>query len=239
MRQLFTRKMKLWLAGFLAVLSVSMANAQTTSVEHLLGDYKGTLSIALGGDPIVSVDTVSIAASKQENSVKFSLEDFTLTMGELVIPVGDIVLDSIPVKNLDGVDSLDTKTIDLTVDLMGQILPATVTFKGAVIQDSVFVDLNVATSMMGAPIVVPVTFKGEKIEGGGVANEDFLTAPTVWAVDGHLYINVEKSGYVRVYTLTGQLVNQTAVSPGQKTIALPKGFYIVSLNDTVQKVLIK
>lgn len=237
MKVLFTRKAKMWTIA-LATFFASVTTNAATSVDRILGDYKGVLSIYLSETPITSVDTIAIGSSLQENSVKFSLKDFTLDMGGIVIPVGDIVLDSVAVKSLSGADSLVTKTINMSVNALGAVLPATVTLSGAVVQDSVFVNLVVATSMSGASITVPVYFKGEKIKST-VANEVLNVVPDFWVVGGNLFINAEEAGVLRVYSITGQLVRQRALGVGQTTIALPKGIYVVSLNKKVQKVLVK
>jgi len=66
-------------------------------------------------------------------------------------------------------------------------------------------------------------------------NEAIL-ADIVWAASGTLFVKAANPGTLSVYSITGQLVNQTAVS-GSYSLALPKGLFIVQLNGKAYKVI--
>ena len=56
----------------------------------------------------------------------------------------------------------------------------------------------------------------------------------IWAEAGNLIVRVDKPTVVRIYSIEGMLVQQVNVGEGTRTISLPAGFYIVSLNNETQ-----
>jgi hypothetical protein len=56
---------------------------------------------------------------------------------------------------------------------------------------------------------------------------------------GNLYINSDKPGHVTIYTLQGSNYLQKNIASGLTSISLPKGLYIVKINDKARKVMIK
>jgi hypothetical protein len=74
-------------------------------------------------------------------------------------------------------------------------------------------------------------------ESGDANGNPVITGDAVWGAAGAIYVNAATPSVVSVYNITGQLVKQEAVS-GSKTLALPKGIYIVKLNGKATKVLL-
>jgi len=63
-----------------------------------------------------------------------------------------------------------------------------------------------------------------------------VSAASVWASGTTLYVSSPVSADLRVYSLTGQLVEQRRLADGVSAVALPRGMYIVKLGDRAQKV---
>jgi hypothetical protein len=66
-----------------------------------------------------------------------------------------------------------------------------------------------------------------------------LSAPTVYAAAGHLHIRVPAPATVHIYNVMGALVKTQKVPAGQTTIPLPNGLYLVKVDNTTSKQMIK
>ena len=75
----------------------------------------------------------------------------------------------------------------------------------------------------------------EEGEGGQTGNAA-ISADKVWAAGGTLFVEAANAGTLSIYSVTGQLYNQAAVS-GSYSLALPKGLFIVQLNGKAYKVV--
>ena len=53
----------------------------------------------------------------------------------------------------------------------------------------------------------------------------------IWANAGNVYIRIDEPATIRIYSVEGILLQQINMGEGTHTIALPSGFYIVSLNN--------
>jgi hypothetical protein len=63
---------------------------------------------------------------------------------------------------------------------------------------------------------------------------------SVWSAGGQVYVTAATATSAKVYGATGALVKQIALSAGETTgIAVPTGFYIVTLNNKAYKVIVK
>jgi hypothetical protein len=61
---------------------------------------------------------------------------------------------------------------------------------------------------------------------------------TLYTQPGKLYVSSDKPGNLVIYTLQGSTCFQKNIAAGQTSISLPKGFYIVKINDKARKVVI-
>lgn len=86
-----------------------------------------------------------------------------------------------------------------------------------------------------------ISIKSVKTESGtgedGTTGNEGVTEDKVWSANGTLYVNAANPATLSVYTVTGQLYKQAAVS-GSYTATLPKGLYIVQLNGKAYKVVL-
>lgn len=60
----------------------------------------------------------------------------------------------------------------------------------------------------------------------------------IYAYSGKLYIDSSKPGELSIYTLNGNKYIQRNVDAGLTSVSLPKGFYIVKVNDITRKVVV-
>ncbi|MDR1161394.1 MAG: T9SS type A sorting domain-containing protein, partial [Tannerellaceae bacterium] len=74
-----------------------------------------------------------------------------------------------------------------------------------------------------------------KSTGIAAINEEL----TLYTQPGELYVNSDKPGSLTIYTLQGSVWLQKNIAAGQTSISLPKGLYIVKINNIARKVLIK
>ncbi|MDO4703128.1 hypothetical protein [Tannerella sp.] len=73
-----------------------------------------------------------------------------------------------------------------------------------------------------------------------VSNISVEQADEVWSSNGVLYVRTGSPKDVYVYSLTGQLLHKLASSPGERTLSVSRGVYIVKLGtDTVRKVVVR
>lgn len=75
---------------------------------------------------------------------------------------------------------------------------------------------------------------------------DFVTSNAtiknnkIWTNAGQLYIQAEQTGLATVHTVSGELLKSIVLVAGEiSATTLPRGFYIVNINDKTQKVVIK
>jgi len=139
----------------------------TTLADYVAATYNGDLNITLPGseNPIVE-EGKDIVLSKSGDKVKMSLANFTFDN----IPVGDIVVDNIPVtRGENGVINVVETTVSLNLpvspDPINVTVSGTVATKAAKATEQVkteqVLDLTISVAdVFPAPIVV--TFSGAK-----------------------------------------------------------------------------
>ncbi|MDR1114622.1 MAG: T9SS type A sorting domain-containing protein [Tannerella sp.] len=95
----------------------------------------------------------------------------------------------------------------------------------------VYTALNIYVAYKSAP---------ESNEGGGDGSNGNLgvQSDAVWASGGTLYVKAATPGTLSVYSVTGQIQETKTVSGSSALSNLPKGYYIVKLNNKAYKVTI-
>lgn len=81
------------------------------------------------------------------------------------------------------------------------------------------------------------------VAADGVAKEIAVKkdSPQVKALAGGISVDIpgEAQQHVQIYALTGQVVKQFEAAPGQTTVELPSGYYIVRIGSFTVKVAVK
>jgi hypothetical protein len=95
----------------------------------------------------------------------------------------------------------------------------------------VYTALNIYVAYKSAP---------ESNGGGGDGSNGNLAVQSdaVWASGGTLYVKAAVPGILSVYSVTGQIQETKTVSGSSSLSNLPKGYYIVKLNNKAYKVTI-
>jgi hypothetical protein len=76
------------------------------------------------------------------------------------------------------------------------------------------------------------------VERWGVGNET-IVPPTIWSHGNTLHIRTPQPATLKIYTLTGALFRQQTLPAGETAIPLPPGTYLVQIEKTVKKILIR
>jgi len=72
-----------------------------------------------------------------------------------------------------------------------------------------------------------------------ITNNEITMGGRVWSYANTLYINSDKAGHANIYTMTGTLLKQLNVSTGITSTQLERGIYVVEINGSRYKVIIK
>jgi hypothetical protein len=99
--------------------------------------------------------------------------------------------------------------------------------KGAGLWEVTLIKLN-------AKITVKISYVPEPESATGNGN---VTEDKVWGAGGTLYIQSAGEGQLSVYSITGQLVKSAVIS-GDYSATLPKGLYIIKLNNKAYKAIL-
>jgi hypothetical protein len=88
-------------------------------------------------------------------------------------------------------------------------------------------------------VVEPWTIDILNEPASGPVGNEIAAGGCVWTYGNTLYIESPTACRAGVYTLSGALARQLNVSPGQTRVQLERGLYIVELNGTHYKVIVK
>ncbi len=65
------------------------------------------------------------------------------------------------------------------------------------------------------------------------------TLCNLWSAANTLYVELSETAQVKIYNIAGQCVAETHTSAGTTNFSLPNGMYIVQVNNTTTKVIVK
>ena len=206
--------------------------------------YDGKLDINMMGTDIAKGQAASVQLKDMgEGNYTFVLPDFSVTIAEQVLPLGDIVVENVTRTddNSDGVFEIAGSVEDLS--LMEGGIHAKVEIAGTETADGAMT-LNITVDWYTAypddmtqtmPIVVK--FVGQKKDDGSSVKNAFVMDATVYGANGAVVVNGYE-GTVEVYDFAGRLVKSAQVA-GNAEVALNKGLYIVRAGAKAVKVVVK
>ncbi len=206
--------------------------------------YDGKLDINMMGSDIAKGQAASVQLKDMgEGNYTFVLPDFSVTIAEQVLPLGDIVVENVTRTddNSDGVFEIAGSVEDLS--LMEGGIHAKVEIAGTETADGAMT-LNITVDWYTAypddmtqtmPIVVK--FVGQKKDDGSSVKNAFVMDATVYGANGAVVVNGYE-GTVEVYDFAGRLVKSAQVA-GNAEVALNKGLYIVRAGAKAVKVVVK
>lgn len=201
-------------------------------------EYFGEVTIILDPtDPTKVPDQKVYLRSEGGTSATFGLYNFKL-VPDMPFPMGDIVVPINVTTNSDK--SLTyTGTVDdlyLTLEEPNEIC-ASATINGTETEAGALnVTIGVTWHAEGADIPFDVTFTGSKSGSGDV---NLVSASKAKAFGTNGAINIANcNGTVKAYTLNGSLAMTQKVN-GNATINMPAGIYLVVMDGTACRVVVK
>lgn len=227
---------KIYSILFMLVALVATVNA---------AKYEGKLDITmLGAEIAKGQDAVVDMTEASAGNYTFVLPDFSVTMGETVLPLGDIVVENVTRTDDDGDGifniagmvedlSLAEGNIHAKVEIAG-----TETLAGAM---NLIINVGWYTGYdegdLTTVIPIDVTFIGQKKDDEGSVGNAFVENANVYGANGVVVVNGFE-GVIEVFDFTGRLIKSAQVA-GNAEVALVKGLYIVRTGAKAVKVVVK
>lgn len=227
---------KIYSILFMLVALVATVNA---------AKYEGKLDITmLGAEIAKGQDAVVDMTEASAGNYTFVLPDFSVTMGETVLPLGDIVVENVTRTDDDGDGifniagmvedlSLAEGNIHAKVEIAG-----TETLAGAM---NLIINVGWYTGYdegdLTTVIPIDVTFIGQKKDDEGSVGNAFVENANVYGANGVVVVNGFE-GVIEVFDFTGRLVKSAQVA-GNAEVLLAKGLYIVRTGAKAAKVVVK
>lgn len=233
---------KIYSILFMLVALVATVNAAS---------YKGTLDITMMGSEIAKGQATVVDMNETEDgNYTFVLPDFSVTIGETVLPLGDIVVENVTRidENGDGTFEIAGMVEDLALPNDPSIadeekIHAKVEIAGTETSEGAM-DLNIVVGWytdypndLTQTMPIDVKFVGQKKEDIGAVVDTVSFDGLVYGANGVVVVNGYE-GTVVVYDFAGRLVKSAQVA-GNAEIALTKGLYIVRTGTKAAKVVVK
>lgn len=213
--------------------------------------YEGKLDISMMGSEIAKGQDASVQLKDMgEGNYTFVLPNFSVTIGETVLPLGDIVVENVTRTddNGDGIFEIGGMVEDLALPDDPSVadadkIHAKVEIAGTETADGAMdLDITVGWYMaypddLAQIIPIEVKFVGQKKEDIGAVVDTVSFGGAVYGANGVVVVNGYE-GTVEVYDFTGRLVKSVQVA-GNAEVAINKGLYIVRTGAKAAKVVVK
>ena len=189
--------------------------------------YTGYLNIEMMGNQLATNQEATVEITDNGNGTcTFSLPNFSLGGSA---SMGDIVVENVTMTEADGTTTYTGSVKGLSL-AEGQII-ADVELNGTIDANGT-VDFVINVTWNGIPIYV--TFTSDPTSS--VANID-ANGTAIYGTTGAIAIN-GYTGTASIYGITGQLLKSVPVD-GNALINIDGGIYIVHIDGTTAKVLVK
>ena len=212
--------------------------------------YEGKLDISMMGSEIAKGQDASVQLKDMgEGNYTFVLPNFSVTIGDAVLPLGDIVVENVTRTddNGDGIFEIGGMVEDLALPDDPSVADAdkihakveiagTETADGAMDLD-ITVGWYVAYPDKSETMPIEVKFVGQKKDDIGAVVDAISFDVAVYGTNGAIVVN-GFDGVVEIYDFAGRLVKSAQVA-GNAEVALAKGLYIVRIGAKAAKVVVK
>ena len=212
--------------------------------------YEGKLDISMMGSEIAKGQDASVQLKDMgEGNYTFVLPNFSVTIGDAVLPLGDIVVENVTRTddNGDGIFEIGGMVEDLALPDDPSVADAdkihakveiagTETADGAMDLD-ITVGWYVAYPDKSETMPIEVKFVGQKKDDIGAVVDAISFDVAVYGTNGAIVVN-GFDGVVEIYDFAGRLVKSAQVA-GNAEVALAKGLYIVRTGAKAVKVVVK
>lgn len=194
--------------------------------------YTGYLNASMLGKNIITNELRTITITENgDGTCTFLLPNFSFNN----MPLGDITVENVTITENDGTKEYngEAKGLILGGENAGLTITADVTLSGTITGNEVDFKIDVIWTN-GDNIPIDVTFTSGKLSS--VEGINAATA-AVYGTTGAIAIN-GYTGNAQVYNMGGQLVASRIVD-GDATIDVTAGIYIVRIDGTNVKVIVK
>ena len=191
--------------------------------------YTGYLNIEMMGNQLATNQEATVEITDNGNGTcTFSLPNFSLGGSA---SMGDIVVENVTMTEADGTTTYTGSVKGLSL-AEGQII-ADVELNGTIDANGT-VDFKIDVTWVEANLPINVTFTSDPTSS--VANID-ANGTAIYGTTGAIAIN-GYTGTASIYGITGQLLKSVPVD-GNALINIDGGIYIVRIDGTTAKVLVK
>lgn len=195
--------------------------------------YSGYLNATMLGKTIIDNESRTITITENgDGTCTFLLPNFSFNN----VPLGDIMVENVTItengetKEYNG----EAKGLILGGKEVGLTITADATLSGTIIGDVVDFKIDVVWTGDGGNMPIDVTFTSGKLSSVEGIN---AAAAAVYGTTGAIAIN-GYTGMAQVYNMGGTLVASRIVD-GDATIDVTAGIYIVRIDGTNVKVIVK
>lgn len=133
------------------------APVEESLAKQIVGTYNGELNVSVDGTPLPS-SRQQIYIKESGNAATLELKDFSIQIGEVLLPVGDIIFPNVPVENVNG--QITLKETSVVID-HPDLKELQATLSGTEKSGKIDLAITVFATVLGQNI--DVTFSGDKI----------------------------------------------------------------------------
>ncbi|MCD7971546.1 MAG: DUF6383 domain-containing protein [Candidatus Azobacteroides sp.] len=175
------------------------------------------------------VGSFDFSALKELNSISIEYGVGQNTNGYIIeIYIADPTVETNKIASIENLEETGWFTPTETSTAQGWALPGSVTG----IQEIYIKYVNTIANLYS------IIFRGTRDDGEPTHIEKPEAKTTVFAQDGRIYARVNEPATIRLYTISGQLIDQEMVEKSY-TKSVNQGIYIVTVNGKAYKVAVK
>ena len=191
-------------------------------------EYTGYLNVEMEGQQLVTNEAATVSITDNGNGTcTFILPNFSFQG----IPLGDIVVENVTMTEATGTTTYEGSATGMV--LVPGSITADVALNGTIDANGT-VDFKIDVTWVEANLPINVTFTSDPTSS--VANID-ANGTAIYGTTGAIAIN-GYTGTASIYGITGQLLKSVPVD-GNALINIDGGIYIVHIDGTTAKVLVK
>ena len=200
----------------------------TTDPISTTTQYTGYLNVEMEGQQLVTNEAATVSITDNGNGTcTFILPNFSFQG----IPLGDIVVENVTMTEAAGTTTYEGSATGMV--LVPGSITADVALNGTIDANGT-VDFKIDVTWVEANLPINVTFTSDPTSS--IANID-ANGTAIYGTTGAIAIN-GYTGTASIYGITGQLLKSVPVD-GNALINIDGGIYIVRIDGTTAKVLVK
>lgn len=206
---------------FLSALFVFSFSAFAISAPDFSGSYGGVLTVAVDPEnPTLTEDTLTLAL-QADGYYTLTISDFSYSG----MAIGDIVVDSIQISHVNGVDTL-VRDGSFAGPTVSSIFNTIITLEEGAIYSGQALGLGISVSVPLMSMTIPVYFVGGKIVAANAETtiQNIAIVPSL--ASESIRVQAEAGSNYVIYSIAGSAVKSGVLNDEEIDIsALPSGTY--------------